>query len=84
MALYLFNGVCIRKHKTKKMKKLVLTNKEWDLLIKKLSSIVSKANILIEKPLSPRVRVAKTEQILDKALECLEVVKYKDIKNENT
>jgi len=66
------------------MKKLVLTNKEWDLLIKKLSSIVSKANILIEKPLSPRVRVAKTEQILDKALECLEVIKYKDIKNENT
>ena len=63
-----------------KQKELTLINKDWDLLIKKLSSIVSKANILIEKPLSPRVRLSKTEQILDKALECLEVVKYKEIK----
>jgi hypothetical protein len=47
---------------------------EQDLLIKHISSIVSKANILIEKPLSPKARVAKTQQILDKALECLLLV----------
>jgi hypothetical protein len=54
-----------------------ITNEERDLLIKHIGSIVSKANILITEPLSPRARIAKTEQILDKALECFDIIKHK-------
>ena len=68
------------KNKRTEQEKLVLTNYEWDLLVKHISSIVSKANILIERPLSPKASIAKTEQILDKALECFDIIKYKDLK----
>ena len=61
-------------------KKLTLSNYEWALLIKQLSSIVSKSKILLKNP-SPEETVIKTEQILDKATECLEIIKYKNIKD---
>lgn len=54
-----------------------MEKEQRDLLIKHISSIVSKANILIERPLSPKARIAKTEQILDKALECFDIIKHK-------
>jgi len=61
-------------------KKLTLSNYEWALLIKQLSSIVSKSKILLKNP-RPEETVIKTEQILDKATECLEIIKYKNIKD---
>jgi len=57
-----------------------MENEQRDLLIKHIGSIVSKANILIKQPLSPKARVAKTEQILDKALECFDIIKQKELK----
>ena len=57
-----------------------MEKEQRDLLIKHISSIVSKANILIKQPLSPKARVAKTEQILDKALECFDIIKQKELK----
>tara|TARA_R110001592_G_scaffold63800_1_gene195738 strand:- start:6417 stop:6614 length:198 start_codon:yes stop_codon:yes gene_type:complete len=63
-----------------KIKKLELTTEEWDLLAKNLSSIINKSVILIEKPLSPKSRVSKTEQLKDKALECFDIIRHKTIK----
>lgn len=61
-------------------KKLTLSNYEWTLLIKQISSILSKSKILLKNP-RPEETVIKTEQILDKARECLEIIKYKNIKD---
>ena len=60
----------------KEFKKLELTIEEWDLLAKNLSSIINKAVILTEKPLSPNSRIAKTKQIKDKALECFDIIRH--------
>ena len=49
----------------KEFKKLELTIEEWDLLAKNLSSIINKAVILTEKPLSPNSRIAKTKPIVN-------------------
>jgi hypothetical protein len=60
----------------KEQEKLVLTNYEWDLLIKKLSSILSKARIIQEGRDS---KIKKSKEITQKALECLDLIKYKKI-----
>lgn len=63
----------------KEQEKLILDNYKWDLLIKQLSSIVSKSEILLRTD-NVNVKKVKTEQIKEKALECLNIVKYKDLK----
>jgi tRNA C32,U32 (ribose-2'-O)-methylase TrmJ len=62
---------------SKEQEKLVLTNKEWDLLIKHLSSILSKTKYLKDKKSSANLRNVKTDQIIDKTFECLKIIKYK-------
>ena len=62
----------------KEQEKLVLDNYEWDLLIKKLSSILSKSEILLRTD-NVNVKKVKTEQIKEKTLECLDIIKYKNI-----
>ena len=66
-------------NKRTEQEKLILDNYEWDLLIKQLSSIVSKSEILLRTD-NVNVKKVKTEQIKEKALECLNIVKYKDLK----
>jgi hypothetical protein len=68
-------------NKRTEQEKLVLDNYEWDLLVKQLSSIVSKSKILLKNP-RPEETVVKIEQILNKAMKCLEIIKYKNIKDE--
>jgi len=65
----------------KEFKKLELTIEEWDLLAKNLSSIINKAVILTEKPLSPNSRIAKTKQIKDKALESFDIIRKNKLKS---
>lgn len=59
--------------------KLNLSKEDWDLLIKKLSSIVSKAATLSDrsKLTERKDRLRKAEQIKEKALECLDIIKTK-------
>ncbi len=64
---------------SKEEEKLVLTNKEWNLLIKHLSSILSKTKYLKNKKSSANLRDIKTDQIIDKTFECLKIVKYEII-----
>lgn len=68
-------------NKRTEQEKLVLDNYEWDLLVKQLSSIVNKSKILLKNP-RPEETVVKIEQILNKAMKCLEIIKYKNIKDE--
>lgn len=65
---------------SKEQKKLSLSNKEWNILIKKISSIVNKA-IILENTVPPQVK-KKIEQIKEKGLECLTIIKYKNLKDE--
>lgn len=61
--------------------KLTLSKEDWDLLIKKLSSIVSKAvKLKKESQWVPSRTNKSVEQIQDKALECLDIIKHKNIK----
>ena len=64
-------------NKRTEQEKLVLTNYEWDLLVKHLSSILSKTKYLKNKNSSANLRDVKTEQIIDKTFECLKIIKYK-------
>jgi len=59
-------------------KNVTLPKEDWDLLVKKLSSIVSKAAKMESN--NPHQTVHKAKQIKEKALECLDIVKYKNIK----
>ena len=67
------------KNKRTEQEKLVLNNYEWDLLVKKLSSIVNKVGKMESN--NPHQTTHKAKQIKIKALECLEIVKYKNIKD---
>lgn len=58
--------------------KLVLSNYEWAVLIKKISSMVNKA-IKIEEHATPQPAL-KGKRIKEMGLECLEIIKYKNIK----
>jgi len=61
--------------------KLVLPKEDWDLLVKKLSSIVSKAvKLKKESQWVPSRTHKSVEQIQDKAIECLDIINYKNIK----
>ena len=62
----------------KEQEKLVLSNYEWDLLCKHLSSILSKTKYLKDKKSSANLRNVKTDQIIDKTFECLKIIKYKE------
>ena len=64
---------------SKEEEKLVLTNKEWNFLIKNLSSILSKTKYLKNKKSSANLRDIKKDQIIDKTFECLKIVKYEII-----
>ena len=62
--------------------KLVLSNYEWALLIKQISSIVNKADKLKEGSMwTPSRTKKKAERIKEMGLECLEIIKYKNIKD---
>ena len=56
--------------------KLVITNYEWDLLVKKLSSIVSKAAKMETMSKHPTLYKKQGEQIKIKALACLDIINY--------
>ena len=56
--------------------KLNLPKEDWDLLVKKLSSIVSKAALMEIN--NPHQTTHKAKQIKEKALECLDIIKTKD------
>lgn len=60
-------------------KELTLSSSEWNLLIKKLGSILSKTEILLrtDAPVTANTRKIKTEQIKQKALECFDIIKPK-------
>ena len=61
---------------------LTLPNYEWDLLVKKLSSIVSKAaKMELLRSNSSATKIRPHSQIKDKALECLDIIKHRSIKN---
>lgn len=61
-----------------KQENINLPKEDWDKLVKKLSSIVSKAARLEIN--NPHQTVQKAKQIKIKALECLDIIKYKNIK----
>jgi len=60
--------------------KMVLSKEDWDKLVKKLSSIVSKAAKMETMSKHPTLYKKQGEQIKIKALECLDIVKYKTFK----
>jgi hypothetical protein len=61
--------------------KLTLSKEDWDLLVKKLGSIISKAaKMELLRSNSSTTRIRPHSQIKDKALECLDIIKYKEIK----
>ena len=58
--------------------KIVLSKEDWDLLVKKLGSIISKsAKMEAMKSNSSTTGISKPSQIKEKALECLDIIKYK-------
>ncbi len=61
----------IKMEKTEQ-EKLVLSKEDWDKLVKKLSSIVSKAALMESN--NPHQTVQKAKQIKIKALECLDII----------
>ena len=68
-------------NKRTEQEKLVLTNYEWDLLVKHLSSILSKTKYLKNPKSSANLRTEKTEQILEKVFECLKLVGYRIVEH---
>tara|TARA_B100001094_G_C17647479_1_gene537992 strand:- start:7 stop:324 length:318 start_codon:yes stop_codon:yes gene_type:complete len=56
-------------------------NKELNLLIRNLSSILSKTKYLKNPKSSANLRTEKTEQILEKVFECLKLVGYRIVEH---
>lgn len=69
-------------NKRTEQEKLVLDNYEWDLLVKQLSSIVNKATKIQTISKHPTLYRKQGQLIKIKALECLNIIKYKDLKND--
>ncbi len=62
--------------------KLTLSKEDWDLLVKKLGSIISKsAKMEAMRPNSSTTRISQPSQIKEKALECLDIIKHKNKKD---
>ena len=61
--------------------KLVLSKEDWDLLVKKLGSIVNKATKMeLLRSNSSTTRIRPHSQIKDKALECLDIINVRILK----
>ena len=61
-------------------KKLTLSKEDWDLLVKKLSSIVNKATKMeLLRSNSSTTRISQPSQIKEKALECIELINHKNL-----
>ena len=60
--------------------KITLSKADWDKLVKKLSSIVSKAaKMEAMRPNSSTTRISQPSQIKEKALECIELINHKNL-----
>jgi len=61
--------------------KMVLPKEDWDKLVKKLGSIVSKAAKMETMSKHPTLYKKQGEQIKIKALECLDIINYTNKKD---